>query len=178
MLLILDEPDDHKKRKYQENIEEDDGGYSPSHPGIKCGALEKELLERLHHSTPSRIHSKSTKVIPADTTNEPPIPCELSNMIEKQNEDGKPLERKARKQRKASYESVEDGEIVSDEEVQCIEKEEENNIKEKSNQGWWLTVPLEPTLKPCTTLNPPPPPCRHTTNGSSYQVLYQQYVSP
>ncbi|XP_031561042.1 zinc finger CCHC domain-containing protein 8-like [Actinia tenebrosa] len=152
------EPDGHKRKKYEENIKDNDGGYSPSHPGIQCGTKEKELLERLHHNAPSRISPKSSDDMPSTIANELPIPCELLNMTATQNKGSKLLDRKARKQRKASSESVEDGEILSDEERKYEEKEEENGIEKESSQGWWLTEPLTPLLKPCTTLTPPPPP--------------------
>jgi hypothetical protein len=72
--------------------------------------------------------------------------------------DSNSLKRKDRKQRNVSTESMEDGEIVSDEDGECEEKEECEGKDGKSNQGWWLTVPLTPSLKACKTLTPPPVP--------------------
>lgn len=117
-----------KKTKYDltgHSSDENNSGYSPSHPGLQCGEQEKELLKRY------REHAEGNS----------------TNGLH-------PQRRAERKQ------SLEEGEVISDEEGDVVEEqgEEEEGDYPQTKTGWWLQEPLSAVSLIKPKISPPPNP--------------------
>lgn len=103
--------------------QDDNTGYSPSHPGVQCGLQEQELLKRY------RKHSASGST-------------DVSHS-------------KKRDERKKS---LEEGEVISDEDGELVEEEDEEDDFPETTLGWWLKDPLHAVSTMQPKLSPPPKP--------------------
>ena len=137
-----------KRRRYEDaSGGSDDGdrtGYSPAHPGVQYGAEEMELLK--HY----RKHSGSGRNMPYN------LHSSVICCVEGNNVPGL-LNEKANK--KPSRESLEEGEVISDEDEQ--DKDEEVEAEDDyppSTPGWWLREPLDSVSTTAPKLCPPPKP--------------------
>jgi len=147
-----------KKRKHEESDTTDDGGYSPTHPDIQYGKKEQRLLEKIHSNVTTKPYNPSSSK--HDKIQLPTSPESVQNEKEV-----KPKIKSSKKnvlvERSISSHSLEEGEILSDDEIVGHEKEdrEETEVKEnKVNQGWWLEVPLSDSNTAAKNVNPPPVP--------------------
>jgi len=130
---------DHKE---QVGTQEDNTGYSPSHPGVQYGSEELELLKRY------RKHSGSKSM--------PPIPVQQHTEPNGSTQNGEPKKIIRRTTRK----SIEEGEVISDDEieVELQEEEEAEDDYPETALGWWLKEPLDPVSTTQPKLSPPPKP--------------------
>ena len=117
-----------KKTKYEltgHSSDDNNTGYSPSHPGLQCGEQEEELLKRY------REHGEGSSV-----------------------NDPHPQRRAKRKH------SLEEGEVLSDEEADVVEEEEEEEKGDhlETKTGWWLEEPLTAASLIKPKISPPPNP--------------------
>ena len=122
-----------KRTKYdldEDSSQENNTGYSPSHPGVQYGTQEQELLKRY------RRHSASKA---------PPHPLTESNSTNHS------------KNKEKRRKSLEEGEVISDEEGEVDEEEEEDDFPE-TTLGWWLKEPLDAVSTTQPKLSPPPKP--------------------
>ena len=135
-----------KRTKYdnkeEDGAQEDNTGYSPSHPGVQYGSEELELLKRYRkHSG-----SKTLPLNPAQQHTEP-------NSSTQNGEPKKVIKR-------ATRESIEEGEVISDDEtgVELQEDEDAEDDYPETTPGWWLKKPLDPVATTQPKLSPPPKP--------------------
>ena len=101
-----------KRTKYdldEDSSQENNTGYSPSHPGVQYGTQEQELLKRY------RRHSASKA---------PPHPLTESNSTNHS------------KNKEKRRKSLEEGEVISDEEGEVDEEEEEDDFPENHTFVW------------------------------------------
>lgn len=135
-----------KRTKYdykeEDGAQEDNTGYSPSHPGVHCGSEELELLKRYRKNS----GSKAMPLIPAQQHTDP----------DSSTQNGKPKRIIQRTTRK----SLEEGEVISDDEIE-VELQEDEEVEDdypETTLGWWLKEPLDPVSTTHPMLSPPPKP--------------------
>lgn len=113
----------------EDSTQEDNPGYSPSHPGVQCGSEEEELLKRFRkHSAGGTSHHTPS---------------------------GGSLTSKSKTKRKNS---LEEGEVISDYEGELDDGDEEEDDFPQTSLGWWLKEPLEAVSNTQPKLSPPPKP--------------------
>lgn len=127
-----------KRTKYDDADEDDDNtGYSPSHPGFQHGSQELELLKRHRKHSGSNSTTCDVALQSSSTDNDHP---------------------KAKTKRTARN-SIEEGELISDEEGELVKEEEETGDDyPETTLGWWLTEPLDSASTTQPKLSPPPKP--------------------
>lgn len=135
-----------KRTKYdykeEDGAQEDNTGYSPSHPGVHCGSEELELLKHYRKNS----GSKAMPLIPAQQHTQP----------DSSTQNGKPKKIIQRTTRK----SIEEGEVISDDEIE-VELQEDEEVEDdypETTLGWWLKEPLDPVSTTHPKLSPPPKP--------------------
>lgn len=135
-----------KRTKYdykeEDGAQEDNTGYSPSHPGVQYGSEELELLKRY------RKYSGSKSM--------PSIPAQQHTELSSSTQNGEPKKIIKRTTRK----SIEEGEVISDDdvEVDLQEEEEAEDDYPETTLGWWLKEPLASVSTTQPKLSPPPKP--------------------
>ena len=135
-----------KRTKYdykEDGAQEDNTGYSPSHPGVQYGSEELELLKRY------RKHSESKSM--------PAIPTQQHTEPNSSTQNGEPTKIIKRATRKSS---IEEGEVISDDEIEVELQEEEEAADDypATTLGWWLKEPLDPVSTTQPKFSPPPKP--------------------